>query len=80
MRAHPRQGPPGTGKTRTILGLLSVILHAAPPDSAGLGSHAHDPEPAPQLMPDDLHRLWRLASPWLNGGPCYRRACPTGNL
>lgn len=23
------QGPPGTGKTRTILNLLSVIMHAA---------------------------------------------------
>jgi DNA polymerase III delta prime subunit len=30
------QGPPGTGKTRTILGLLSVLLQstAAPPGSA----------------------------------------------
>ncbi|GBG92146.1 hypothetical protein CBR_g54447 [Chara braunii] len=24
------QGPPGTGKTQTILGLLSVVLHATP--------------------------------------------------
>ena len=33
------QGPPGTGKTRTILGLLSVLLQstAAPPGSAAKG-------------------------------------------
>jgi senataxin len=24
------QGPPGTGKTKTILGLLSIIMHSAP--------------------------------------------------
>lgn len=30
------QGPPGTGKTKTLLGLLSVILYALPEGSMGL--------------------------------------------
>ncbi len=29
MLPAPLQGPPGTGKTRTILNLLSVVMHAA---------------------------------------------------
>jgi hypothetical protein len=29
LPAPPAQGPPGTGKTRTILNLLSVVMHAA---------------------------------------------------
>jgi hypothetical protein len=27
------QGPPGTGKTKTILGILSIIMHSVPPDA-----------------------------------------------
>ncbi|KAK9842012.1 hypothetical protein WJX81_004236 [Elliptochloris bilobata] len=60
------QGPPGTGKTRTILNLLSVILHAAPPDSAGMGSRAPE-APLTELTWADKKRLWYKASPWLMG-------------
>lgn len=59
------QGPPGTGKTKTILGLLSIIMHSAPagtvdthvPSSAmeGLGPEAED-EP---------EGLWARGAPWL---------------
>ncbi|CAL5219614.1 g1484 [Coccomyxa viridis] len=60
------QGPPGTGKTRTIMGLLSIILHAAPANTAGLVKRAAA-QPMPDYARGDLDRLWRLASPWLSG-------------
>lgn len=60
------QGPPGTGKTRTILGLLSIILHAAPAHSAGLIRRAQ-PQPMPEFSRQDAHRLWLQAAPWLSG-------------
>ena len=60
------QGPPGTGKTRTIMGLLSIILHAAPANTAGLVKRAAA-QPMPEYAQDDMDRLWRLASPWLSG-------------
>ena len=75
MRSPPRggahalavvQGPPGTGKTRTILGLLSIILHAAPAHSSALIKRA-PAAPMPEYGTDDVCRLWRNAAPWLAG-------------
>jgi senataxin len=47
------QGPPGTGKTRTILNLLSVVMHSAAkgslelvPKAAGSGSSHMQPRAA----------------------------------
>ncbi|KAK9909662.1 hypothetical protein WJX75_005776 [Coccomyxa subellipsoidea] len=60
------QGPPGTGKTRTILGLLSIILHAAPAHSSGLIKRA-PAAPMPEYGTDDVCRLWGNAAPWLAG-------------
>jgi len=60
------QGPPGTGKTKTILGLLSIIMHSVPQDykeilaqgkSGGSGC----------LLAEDAERLWRKLSPHLVG-------------
>ena len=68
------QGPPGTGKTRTIMGLLSIILHAAPANTAGLVKRAAA-QPMPDYARGDLDRLWRLASPWLSGTANPRSAC-----
>jgi hypothetical protein len=66
----------GTGKTKTILGLLSIILHSAPK-----GAYSSDtaPQAAPgQALADGLdfgrsltleqrHELWLKSSPWLSG-------------
>lgn len=69
------QGPPGTGKTRTIMGLLSIILHASPANTAGLVQRAAA-KPMPEVPRADLDRLWRLASPWLSGAANPRSAHP----
>ena len=62
------QGPPGTGKTRTILGLLSVALHAQPAvQRAGISDYVQKPVPAEQLA-----RLSIRAAPWLHGLPSPR--------
>jgi hypothetical protein len=61
------QGPPGTGKTRTILGLLSIVLHAAPAGSAGMAKSKAAAQPMPEYSRADLIRLWAKASPWLAG-------------
>ena len=68
------QGPPGTGKTRTILGLLSIILHASPANTAGLVKRAAA-QPMPEYLRKDMDRLWRLASPWLAETANPRHAC-----
>ncbi len=60
------QGPPGTGKTRTILGLLSIVLHAVPAHSSGLTKRS-PAAPMPEYGADDVRRLWRSAAPWLAG-------------
>ena len=70
------QGPPGTGKTRTILGLLSIILHASPANTAGLVKRAAA-QPMPEYSRKDMDRLWRLASPWLAETANPRHACAT---
>lgn len=68
MHANPcPQGPPGTGKTRTILGLLSIVLHAAPAHAAGLGQRKAAAQPMPEYGREDLIRLWAKASPWNAG-------------
>eukprot|EP00884_Botryococcus_braunii_P016658 jgi/Botrbrau1/3676/Bobra.0008s0007.1 len=66
------QGPPGTGKTRTILGLLSIILHAAPPGVAALTDVGTGSTLEP---PDSVARsqLWQKAAPW-SGGAVNPRA------
>ena len=48
------------------MGLLSIILHAAPANTAGLVKRAAA-QPMPEYARDDLNRLWHLASPWLSG-------------
>lgn len=48
------------------MGLLSIILHAAPANTAGLVKRAAA-QPMPEYAQDDMDRLWRLASPWLSG-------------
>ena len=71
------QGPPGTGKTRTILGLLSIVLHAAPAHAARAAPRAAA-QPMPEYARPDLERLWALASPWLTGARDPR--CAPGTL
>ncbi|KAL0052040.1 hypothetical protein WJX82_006920 [Trebouxia sp. C0006] len=61
------QGPPGTGKTRTILALLSIIMHSAPPGSARLLKGSTTARPIVQIGMQDQKRLWLQASPWLIG-------------
>ena len=60
------QGPPGTGKTKTILGILSLILATAFEDSA-----ENMPRPSASVTPDDTTaRSWLCkASPWLRSAP-----------
>ncbi|KAK1384450.1 putative helicase MAGATAMA 3 [Heracleum sosnowskyi] len=61
-------GPPGTGKTQTIIGILSVILHAVPVKIHSKGKitgikHGRGPE----LSFQDKYKDWKKASPWLGG-------------
>ncbi|CAG9466793.1 unnamed protein product [Pedinophyceae sp. YPF-701] len=60
------QGPPGTGKTSTILGLLSLVLHSSPAGDKVNGQGG--PTGQRGANGDARTRLWRRASPWLNGG------------
>ena len=60
------KGPPGTGKTRTILGLLGIILFSAPEGTSGLV--IHDEVVVAELAPEDRTQLWLKASPWACGG------------
>lgn len=63
------QGPPGTGKTKTILALLSIVLHSAPKGSAGLTRYTPRSSPRPPPDASAFKRLWRLSSPWFFGLP-----------
>lgn len=63
----PLQGPPGTGKTKTILALLSIIMHSAPPGSARLMKGSKAGRPMVTLDLNDQKRLWLQAAPWLLG-------------
>lgn len=68
------KGPPGTGKTKTILGLLGIVLYAAPEGSSGLVIH-EDVALAP-LTPTQRTQLWHAASPWACGAPNPRLENP----
>ena len=74
------QGPPGTGKTRTILSLLSVLLHSTPSSSArthvDFESYARMRAAATHLTRDERNKEWVRASPWLAGVPNPRDAPP----
>ncbi|GAQ80554.1 P-loop containing nucleoside triphosphate hydrolases superfamily protein [Klebsormidium nitens] len=60
------QGPPGTGKTQTILGLLSVVLHASPlAQQAGAAAQLVAREP---ISEQQKQAAWRAAAPWMHGG------------
>ena len=59
------QGPPGTGKTRTILALLSVIMHSAPPGSGKLLKGSTAPKAQTYISEQQQETLWKLSSPWL---------------
>ena len=67
------QGPPGTGKTRTLLGLLSIVLHAAPKGSIGVSSRPTTRISATRTA-EETTRLWKLANPWLSGKAIPRQA------
>ena len=75
------QGPPGTGKTRTILNLLSVVMHSAnkgalelQKGAAGSGGRggAADDGAASRLADEDKARLWVKQAPWVAGKPDLR--------
>ncbi|PRW45131.1 putative helicase MAGATAMA 3 [Chlorella sorokiniana] len=79
------QGPPGTGKTKTILGLLSIIMHSAPrgafASAAPNGSSSSAPTSPTaaaglpsyvryqKLSADKRRRVWMEANPYLLGRP-----------
>ncbi|KAK1402324.1 putative helicase MAGATAMA 3 [Heracleum sosnowskyi] len=60
------QGPPGTGKTQTILGILSVILHAIPVRIHSKGKLT-EIKRGPELPFQEKYNHWTKASPWLGG-------------
>lgn len=62
------QGPPGTGKTRTILNLLSVVMHAAKLGSLELIRTTASSKSA-EVTDEARRRLWELQSPWLFNRP-----------
>eukprot|EP00775_Hariotina_reticulata_P010999 gene10999-11153_t len=84
------QGPPGTGKTRTILNLLSVVMHSAAKGSldlvakqarpAAAGTSSAVPAAAATDAESERQRLWRLQSPWMFGNPTPLDLCgPTAD-
>lgn len=66
----------GTGKTKTILGLLSIVMHSAPKGafstsaapSAGAGGEL-SPKSAMKRRARGRDDLWLACSPWLAGKP-----------
>ncbi|XP_062178098.1 probable helicase MAGATAMA 3 isoform X2 [Alnus glutinosa] len=60
------QGPPGTGKTKTILGLLSTILHASPARVLSKGELLEIKHKT-ELSMQEKYNYWARASPWLTG-------------
>ena len=76
VRMLALQGPPGTGKTRTLLGLLSIILHAAPEGSIRAGT-AKPVRVTGKRTAEDTVRLWKKANPWLMGITIPRQAAVT---
>ena len=69
------QGPPGTGKTKTILGILSVLL-ASESSRAGRDERSGPPESVPawpferavRPAQKDVRTLLAAATPWLTAG------------
>jgi len=74
------QGPPGTGKTRTILSLLSVLLHSVPSvtahTSVDFESYAKMRDERVEMTAEEKSAAWRRASPWLSGASNPRDAPP----
>ncbi|KAK9812261.1 hypothetical protein WJX73_008588 [Symbiochloris irregularis] len=71
------QGPPGTGKTRTILGLLSIVLHASIHRVGQAVDQASDTRSRLAGKPaggQQLMRLWGKACPWVAGRDPLRDA------
>uniref|UniRef100_A0A7S0WSL5 Helicase ATP-binding domain-containing protein n=1 Tax=Chlamydomonas leiostraca TaxID=1034604 RepID=A0A7S0WSL5_9CHLO len=71
------QGPPGTGKTRTILNLLSVVMHSAQKGSLELMKEVpqeREGAPLSQLGEEERARLWLAQAPWVGGDLCVRDA------
>lgn len=64
------QGPPGTGKTKTILGILSVLLTTQDPSPAQPRHNEARPPPllTDEPAPTDVARLLSAAAPWLRSG------------
>ncbi|XP_059433882.1 probable helicase MAGATAMA 3 isoform X1 [Corylus avellana] len=58
------QGPPGTGKTKTIIGLLSAILHASPARVLSKGELL-EIKHRTELPMQEKYNHWARASPWL---------------
>ena len=63
------QGPPGTGKTRTILGLLGVVLHAQAASPAADGAQQAQQASTPAQI---LASLSLSGAPWVHGLPNAR--------
>lgn len=74
------QGPPGTGKTRTILSLLSVLLHSTPSSGSrthvDFESYARMRAASTHLTLEEKKTEWARASPWLAGVSNPRDAPP----
>ena len=63
------QGPPGTGKTRTILGLLGVVLHAQGGSAGADKAQQAQQAPGPAQI---LASLSLKGAPWAHGLPNAR--------
>eukprot|EP01025_Chloroclados_australasicus_P000476 TRINITY_DN10246_c0_g1_i6.p1 TRINITY_DN10246_c0_g1~~TRINITY_DN10246_c0_g1_i6.p1 ORF type:complete len:622 (-),score=78.28 TRINITY_DN10246_c0_g1_i6:752-2617(-) len=59
------QGPPGTGKTKTILGLLSIILYCGQKGTLTSGKGALDERK--RINEEELYDNWYKQCPWLKG-------------
>eukprot|EP01023_Acetabularia_acetabulum_P019512 TRINITY_DN19953_c0_g1_i1.p1 TRINITY_DN19953_c0_g1~~TRINITY_DN19953_c0_g1_i1.p1 ORF type:complete len:785 (-),score=164.49 TRINITY_DN19953_c0_g1_i1:160-2514(-) len=59
------QGPPGTGKTKTILGLLSIILYCGQKGTLSTGKGALDERK--HLTEKELLQNWFQQCPWILG-------------
>ena len=78
------QGAPGTGKTRTIIPLLSVLLHSVPSTSSraivDFKAYAKMREARVVATAEEKREAWMRASPWLRGTTNPRDAPPPPTL
>ena len=78
------QGPPGTGKTRTILSLLSALLHAVPSSTKktdiDFKHYAEMRESRPVMTAEEKRDAWSRAAPWMSGAMNPRDAPPSSAL